>query len=275
MLYTLGMRRGSRYARRGNASPYLDGIIPSTVFDLDVTQMKSYPGSGQLWMNMTENPADGAARSAYDFMLGNAVEHTLNDPTYNGTGKSAYWSYNGYQWHTLNGPQTNFLTKLHRSDNVVPFWAVICWKTPPSYSGANRLFGSSTLSSVYGIQMQYQPNGSITFSFSGNSQGNSISLNTILPTDQDNIIIFSFDPATSTRRSWINNRTVTESTITQRIRTEDSDGLFSIGSANGGLSAVEFGTRIYSLSMGNRFLTSTDALKIIDHMNARHGRIYV
>ena len=63
MLLKLSQGIGGQKARAVTpASPYLDGVLDSAVFDIDATQENSVPngGSGFFAHNLIENPAIGA-----------------------------------------------------------------------------------------------------------------------------------------------------------------------------------------------------------------------
>lgn len=95
------------------------------VFELDAGKSASWPNTGNTWKNIAE-PADGQARSYYDFEVGAAGGSSAYYPTFTGTpnGQSAneYFSSDGDDWFGIdNIPHGAYFDSLHQ-DNAA-WWA--------------------------------------------------------------------------------------------------------------------------------------------------------
>jgi hypothetical protein len=124
-----GLRRTQMNISGTPASSYLDGVLASTVFDLDATIAASYPGSGLTWANLA-TPADGAAKTAYDFFLGDGVTATTY-PAFSGSAgnSAAYWSFDGGDYFDLkSGANTAFLRDAHKTTGGSDFWIAMAYR---------------------------------------------------------------------------------------------------------------------------------------------------
>jgi hypothetical protein len=111
-----------------SSSTNVGNIVKSgLVCYLDAGDINSCSGSGaQMWANIVDTPADGAARAAYDFYLGNGSNSTTL-PTFIGVagGKSAndYFYSDGNNLtdrsgdcFRLAGSNTTFINSLHKAN---------------------------------------------------------------------------------------------------------------------------------------------------------------
>ena len=90
----LGLKLGGRGAVSSGGSEFLDGVLASTVCDLDTTIAASYT-SGQTWTNLVS-----ATGTAYDAFLGTDGDSAVNDPTFTGDAgtDTAYFAFDGGDW---------------------------------------------------------------------------------------------------------------------------------------------------------------------------------
>jgi len=103
------------------------------VFELDAGLAESYPGSGQILYNLTANPADGSAQSAYDFYLGATGNSEGTDPTWNpdggavagGDSVNEKFRLQSPNHFSLKGFNTTFLEELHHIGSEFSFYSVM------------------------------------------------------------------------------------------------------------------------------------------------------
>lgn len=166
------------------------------IFDLDAGDSASYSGSGQTWANLTATPADGSAKTAYDF--------TNNLYTFNGTAGNEsvneYWepiaAPNSSYFRIASGSNTTFLNSLHKNNAAFTFLAWI--KTPVSITSGTLFATRDTSSSTNaGINIALNSSGSLGLTqSSGTAIGLSDTSSTGLVTaNAIQLVGFSFDEA--------------------------------------------------------------------------------
>lgn len=134
---TYGFSRPRPLFQSESVSTYLDGVLASTVCDLDATIAASYGGSGTTWANLVTAPADGSAQTAYDFYLGNGSTGTTY-PAFNASSGSAaaYWSVDGGDYFSLkSGANTSFLNSLHKTTGGSDWWIAMALKYVTNSTG--------------------------------------------------------------------------------------------------------------------------------------------
>lgn len=250
----------------------LGDVLASCVFDLDATISDSYPGSGQLWANIEPTPADGSAQSAYDCNLGATSGSSTDDPTYNGSGPTAYWGHDGGDFFRNAGGNTAFLNQCGFGTGGQDFWCAAAFYFTASTT-SQAFMGTSTLSNP----------GFVFYAVSSNAfrcgQRQGVTTSQVTTTSQffaDNtptLAIMSHSHSTNTSRFWINNRTAESIAHTFTAGNANGGSTFDI-SAIGGGTRLQNGNRLYSAAMGNEYLDNTKAGLIFDALNARHGRTY-
>lgn len=275
-----GSLRGSVGSRRSRV--FLDAVLSSTVLDLDATVAASFPGSGQQWLNLTTAPADGSAKTAYDFDLGLTNSAAADDPTFTGTAdtQSAYFSLDGADFFDFSSGTTtpSFLKNLHKTTGGQAFWIAV----------GVRVIAGTTTQSLFGYRTTTATSRGIRFDISTAerltlAQGNgSATVNgtsaTTLSSGTDYLLIVSAPAGGGTIRFWFNTLTAEEVSLTYGATSTDpaasSVPKIAACGAGTGQNIMNNTTRIYSFAMGNEYLDNTKAGMIISHMNARHGRVY-
>ncbi|QQG36910.1 MAG: hypothetical protein HYS17_03825 [Micavibrio aeruginosavorus] len=272
---TYGLPRPRPRFVPATASPYLDGVLASTVFDLDATIAASYGGSGQTWANLTAAPADGSAKTAYDFYLGATSSAASDDPAFNGTpgDSAAYFSVDGGDFWRLAGAKPDFLDALHKTTGGTNWWLAmtIRWAT-----SGNGLFGTGNASSAPGMNLRTtSADGSMNLRMRGDTATVTFASPAgLLTNGGDAVIIHSFNKDTSIMARWVNTRTGTTGAFVPNATSSDASGAGEIFSRGDGNFFMASGARLYSCAMGNEYLDDTKAAAIIAHLNARHNRTY-
>ena len=256
-------------------SPYLDGVLPSTVFDLDATIAASYGGSGTTWSNLVASPADGAAKTDYDFYTGDGATSSTY-PTFNGTAgnAAAYWSFDGGDYfRKKDGVITDFLQRIHNYGLAGKgFWAVWAGNIPTPASIASVFSTSDAASEGCLLQILTSTGyGRIRRRHSG---GGSSMDSTVSVTGSNKLVIVSFNNETGAFRYWINSTTVTSNGTNTTVSSAASTGVPVIGAETDFGGALPNASRLYSFAMGNEYLDDNKAAIIIAHLNARHSRTY-
>jgi len=272
--YTGNSSGGSSITRE---SP-LSAVISGVVFDLDATIEASYAGTGQTWANLVPSPADGSAQSDYDFYRGTGSGSSTDDPTFTGTANdpAAYWAYDGGDFFTSVGGITTFINNCHRTDVTQPFTI-----------GGVVTTGASGLVTLLSNISTAETNGLLAFANVGalvNSiwiRGATGGVNTNFGATAANtvfLIMISYNPATSTLRTFVNSATKTTATgITKNTSTANSAAsnmLIGKPYTNSTTAINASGSRQKTAFMTNTFIDGAEAAAIIAQLNLRHGVTY-
>ena len=255
---------------------YLDGVVPSTVFDLDATISASYSGSGTLWHNLTSHPADGSDATDYDFLLGNgSTAPTFPAFSVAPGSTEAYWHMGGDDYfHLARGANTNFINNLHKTSGGENFWIAVAVRL---ISGSATAYVSTRTTmdfSSTGVGFEQLNNNFCRLSQSNSNGQSNFATASAVSIGPDYLFIWSHSAATSQSRLWLNSTSITrEATHTFGISTDPASLLY-IGSSSGGANAAPNNARIYSVAMGNGYLDADQGAKIVNHLRARHKRAY-
>lgn len=282
MLLTLG-RGMSGVARAQGQDPRkpLNHILPSCVFDLDATIATSYNGAGGVWNNMIAAPADGASQSAYNFMRGNGSTGTTY-PTFTGTADNpdCYWALDGGDYFTIqNSVNTSYLAGLQRTDIPAQAYTMFCalYFTDPDALAIKTVFATSSNTATIGVRFIIsQDSGNETlvhYQRGGSANTTSGMPRPVLTPDRHYVIGISRESGGSVTRLWVND-SYSELSHTANSCTSDTASPFQLGANGASGSRFSSGTRIYAVSMFKKFVTNTEAQKIIAAYRKRHKRSY-
>lgn len=268
-----GLRRAQIIMSGATVSPYLDGVLASTVFDIDATIAASYPGSGVTWANLAA-PADGSAQAAYDFYRGNGSTSTTY-PAFNGSAGSsaAYWSFDGNDHFDLkSGVNTPFLRDVHKTTGGSDFWIAMAFR-PVDNGTTTGYFTTMAGTSVPGLRIEQLSN---EFTRLLQRSGSTVATgpDVTLTPGSDSLYIVSHSHSLNETAIWLNSATGSTAAHPFSATTTDASAVARIGHRVHGSGILLSGTRLYSLAMGSEYLNNTKAAAIIAHLNTRHGRIY-
>ena len=260
--------------RRGHpllsaASPYLDGIESSTIFDLDSRITESYGGTGQTWANLVASPADSSSQTDHDRTLGADDSSSTDDPSFVGTAgdSAAYFAHDGGDW--FNGTVlTDFMKDIHKDAD--DFWfSVRVWV---GSSGASLFIANQTLNTVPGISINLTKIFGIAWGLVLNQRGDTGTSSLLQSTDADitedayNTLIYTYSASTNTFNVYVNG-TKYSFPLTMNASTTDGDAnRFQRTVAN---TFVTNGTRSVQFGGGNSFLSDTAAADIKTFIEAR------
>lgn len=248
------------------SSPYLDGVIASTVFELDATDTNSYSGTGTAWNNLIASPADGESQAAYNTTLTNSAW------TFTGTAgdQAAYWA------HSTNGrfkisANTDFTNGLHKTTGGTSWWAAFVVEQPSV--GQVRL-AITAPNTGNGMFLQTTTGtGNTNFHVAANSF-NSLPIISQTPTSQFSVLVYTFNPSTGDVGLWVNTTTGTFDTDTLTAVTADASTELGIGAYADTVGGSSSGSKIVSFAMGNEYIDDTKAGLIIGYLETKHGRDY-
>ena len=273
MLRTIG-QGAAHYGVPGGTSAYLDGVLASTVFDLDATIAASYPGSGTTWANLAATPADGQSPSAYDFLLGDGVTGTTY-PIFTGStdDPAALWRLEGSDYFRIkSGANTSFLDNLHKTTGGQDFWMAVTFKRDDTTWASGYLFSTLSVTGTFtGIDLLIASTETLSLYQRNNSTSNIATIPVgALATTTPNIAILSHNHSTNTTRYWANSGTGADLAHTFGTTTAAAAQPATIG-VNGNLTSNFVAeTSLYSFAMGNEYLDDAKAAAIIPFL---HGYI--
>jgi hypothetical protein len=249
-------------------------IIPSAVMDLDATVFQSYNGTANTWLNLIKEPADGEAQSAYDMWLADGVTPekvpdfvgTANDP-------AAYFSGGGGKCFQIKNGNTEFIEKLHTSSGS-DFWVAIAVRLP-TLEATDTLMATS-LRSHLTTGLFIHTTASNTVLLRQRAEGVTINSTAVAATPgTDRLFIFSKSHSTNKMRSWAYNGVMTEANNTFDATSILASGLLTLLDNPAGADPQPAGVRLYGYSMGNAYLSNTQAQDLISFYETRHNRTYL
>lgn len=116
------------------------GLTTGLQVCLDAGALASYPGSGQIWSDLSGN--------GFDFLLGADNSATATDPTWNAGGtagaltSSEYFSLDGGDYFTLDESANPAAFETLHKDNAVLAWLAAVY-TPGTWGANDALWGTS------------------------------------------------------------------------------------------------------------------------------------
>lgn len=255
----------------------LAAAVASAVMDLDATLFASYPGSGTTWSNLVASPADGSAQTAYDFFTGDGSTSTTF-PTFTGTpgDPASYWLFDGGDYFKIkSGANTTFINAMHKTTGGSDWWIAFALLTPPADSGADGLFGTNQNSTTPGLQIFQNASEQIAANQRGAATSSLSNTGTTLTGSTNYTVFVSHSHSTNMTSFWINSSTGTALSQTYSTTTADASGFMVLAAlANGASSFMASGGRMYSVGMGNSYLTNAEAAAIKSLLQVRQGRVY-
>lgn len=107
---------------------------------LDASQSTSYPGSGQVWSDISGN--------GRHFLLGNNSSVNSTDPTFNGSAggnsRNEYFSFDGGDRFSFqSGANDTFINGLHKSTVTFTCFAWVYLPTLPTNGSSYGIFGTT------------------------------------------------------------------------------------------------------------------------------------
>ena len=273
----LNMRLGG--SQRGSgpstpASPYLDSVLDSVVFDIDATMEDSYNGSGTLWKNLIENPADSELQADYDFTV------YLDNVDFVGSAGSAAAYFNlkdaefgDYDFFDLSGVNTDLINALHKTTGGEDFWVALALRHIET-TGNRTFFSTQGGPSNQGLRGSIGNSQDPVLTQRGDSSGVVGSSGEVI-TDGELLLIITRNQSTGTTRFYINSLSPINISHSFNATTTDATNKLRIGSVSSSTNKMPENTRLYHFSMGNEFLDDEKAAAIIAHLEARHNRTYV
>lgn len=269
---TYGLSRPRPVASSGAGPAYLDGVLASTVFDLDATIAASYSGSGTNWANLVAAPADASAQTAYDF--------TSSGMTFTGSvgDAAAYWSVDATTsaFTLASGVNTDFLNNLHKSSGVGDYWFAMTFQRP-AISGSEYFFGTAnTGTAETGVNLRFASSGG-TVSYRQRDSVSGVILATstgTVPLSTPSVVIVSHSYSAHNTRIWINSGTAENLAHIFVTSAGNAARAAQISTRSTTSNGMQPSTRWYSFAMGNEYLDNTQAAAIIAHLNTRHSRTY-
>lgn len=230
------------------------------VFTLYAGKSNSYSGSGQTWYNTTSSPADGSAKSAYDFYLGNTSGSDSEDPTFNGTAgnqsSSEYFNFDGADDFTIAGGNTTFTNSLHKDNAVFTFATLIYLGSLTTQSILGTTGGTGN-----GITLRANASGNITFTQSDGTTAHTIKTAAgIVSATTPLMVAISYTESTGVGLIYVNTGTKTTSTISTSYTTPSSSAAntaLTIAGEAPGDTELSSGSKMWFAGMWNTALSET------------------
>lgn len=263
---------GGRSAAGGAGDISVQSAVPSSVWDVDSALAESWDGTDGIWHNVVPAPADGSAKTAYDFANGAGAGSDTNDMTFNGSVGSAaayFTRSDGADRFTLNGSNTDFINNLAIA-NATDWWIAGVIQRPV---GGVATYIIQTVSNLNGMEIRVLNGANSGLFLLLQEQNNAITgqnNNTArLPEGAPAAFIMTRNASTNLVQLYINSDTVSDSFVDPyNAGTNPADiaaRLFTTG---------DVGDKYYHSSAGNGLMTPTLAAGWFDVIEARHERAY-
>jgi hypothetical protein len=242
------------------------GLAASLELCLDAGDANSYAGSGQNFLD--------TSGKSLNFFLGADGSATATDPTFNGSAgalsSAEYFSYDGGDYHRLNGSNTDFINSLHK-DNAA--FTLLSWVYPTST--INRLFGTSVNGNAnHGVYMFSVPtSGTIGINVSNGTgaYARSASANVGVVADAWQCIGLSMDEAANTVRMFRNGTVASANASYTSPSSDAASYAAEIGAAGNGTGPEPSGTRRAIACMWSKPLSAAEMTAIFNAQRGRFG----
>ncbi len=252
----------------------LGDINASCVFDLDVTIADSYSGTGTVWNNICETPADGQTKADYNFARNNTdyytFEGTANDP-------AAYWDLSSTstsrRFQNTALPSGGAIAKITRSDVENKYTVVMALKNAPAI-GTNLFYAYRNGDAALGFQ--HLNTRALSLRHTPASGGSLDAYNSqVFDSTKDIVVSASYDSDTGTRTLRVSQDGMTlkqSSVVPYRTSENELKTWALICLLNSTDVAVDY--RLYAASFFNKVLSDKEFLEVVNEYERRHNRSY-
>ena len=246
----------------------IEGLVPSAQFELMASDLRSYDGTAQTFVNVLGN-------SAFNMTRGLNTTPSTDDPAFVGSAgvPGAYFQTDGGDFlRVTGGTNPSLFADLHKTNSANNWWMAVAFRTQAAFGTSGVLWGTQNNASSEGLAFVINSTGQLrTQHHNGSVQLQQILLSTgVVSTNY--LAIISYDGTANAMRHWINTRTrsTVSSVFTTGAVNNATAGFRAFTNGGGSTSAVS-GVRIYGLMGGNALIDTPDAGNIIDYFNASTG----
>lgn len=242
----------------------LSDITDAAVFEIDFTVAGSYPGTGTAVNNLVASPADGSAKSDYNF--------TLTGGTFTGTAgdSAAYMAFDGSTYLTITGGNTALLNALQNDAGSDFFWYFV---GRPAGDFNEQAIMSTRHSASRGVTMSLDSAEELDFVQWGGSYVTSNTGITVVA-GTDAFIGWSHDNTGDESGAYYNSGTATTAAHAFASTTGTAQGDLKIGADTAAGRTLANGWRGYAVGMLNEYPSDATVAAIIAMYEERHARDY-
>lgn len=255
--------------------PNLQAVVNSAVMDVDLT-FNSYLGSGTLLKNLVETPADGALQTDYDMQLGDGVTSTTY-PQFITDNGNKHLLFDGNDYISLLGNNTEFLNAIHKSNGNLPFTFVLIFKKLIDSASDQYLFATRLSSNNIGLSIYLNSSEAIRVSQRGDNSNTIYAIPTtpIILTQGYLSVGISAPTIPPQNLSYrLNTPTETLDNFAFNATNVDATNKLKLFDMAGGTQPVDNLTEIVAWSMFNKRLTNAEMLLVLKEYSARHNFVY-
>lgn len=250
----------------------IDSLFPSnTVMELDAGVFYSADSTGTYFRNLAPSPADGSAKSVYDFFLGTAAAiNTTEDPAFTGVydRRDAHYMLKVGTMFTLPTIPA-YLRDLHKTASGSFTW-IFALKTQ-STSATQTLFqtGNTGTAGNPGVRFYKETDGKWYFFMRGDTAPTvAISTASVAAANGDIVVVVSMNRSTNTLDVYWGSGTAESKSAT--FNASVSDALGPIRLMNNFVNPA----LVRTFAMLNKAVTNIEVASIIANLSARHGINY-
>lgn len=243
----------------GGSYAAMDTVIATAIADYPASQYTE----GTTWSNVAATGTD------YDLFLGAAGTVDGDEPTHNGSGTGAYWTFDGssQDFQETVAPPAALADWVKSTGSDITVAVALRTPSAASVMGVYRLFESSS----YYVRFFIDNSSKIRLQFNSGGTITSYASTASLATSTDYCLVMSLDRSTGNFNVYINSATP-----------ENLTGTLSYSGTPAGGDTVHIGSidtawfwpsdaRLYRLSLVNDYITDEQATSIFDQLSVDTG----
>ena len=243
------------------------GLSSSLVLCLDAGDEKSYPGSGQSFLDTSGNGSD--------FFLGADGSATATDPTFNGLrgrrSSAEYFSFDGGDYFTYDAANTAFMNSIHKNNATFTF---LTWVYFGGFGTLQAICGTSAQATAIGASLYVSTTPNLNFVVSSGDGTFELNQSGLTPTSGAwQMVGVSVNEATGAGGGlFFRNGTTASFTSTYTSPSaSDAPSTFQIGAVQNGIVPLVSGSRMACFAAFDTALNEAQMDAIYDASRGRFG----
>jgi len=246
------------------------GALSGLKLCLDASDINSWPGSGQKWLDLSGN--------GYDFFRGATSSSEGSDPTFNGTAgqqtSSEYWSFDGGDFFRYDTSNEAWMNNLHKNNAAFTIAGYI-YASDITPSVAHFLAGTARgNNSNIGIALLIRTNSTLRLGIANGSGLDALTITSraTFVQSQWNFFAVTVNEAAGTGTLQVNGTQEARSTTYTSPSSSSASYALEVGAAGDGAFPAESGFRMANFCAWEAVaLTATQLDSLYQHTKAKFG----
>lgn len=246
------------------------GLTSGLKLCLDASDINSYSGSGQSWLDTSGN--------GYDFFRGTTSASQATDPTFNGVAgaqsSSEYWSFDGGDYFTYDSANETWMNNLHKNNATftIAMWFRLA-SLPGSSQGLAGAYAATSPPTDIGWEVNVGSASLFGFTaYSGGAVARSVFTTGAVSAAQWLFGVISVDEAAGTGFVQVNSTQEAKTTTYTSPSASNANATMRIGDGGDGAAPIASGGRIASTAVWEGIsITTAQALTLFEATRAKFG----